>query len=162
MPQSSKTTPEYWDARAREVHNEHELVYNSAAHFAKNDSIARLLIREFVKKDMRVLDIGCGYGRFYEEIVRAGGDYTGIDFSAEMIKRAQTKYPDGKFLERSWLDHFDKYDVVFECICFSSFARTMKDFRMMMEQFSLPNDGICIMVEPTDIRVWSGIRNLFA
>ena len=52
------------------------------------------IYKKYVKKDDRILDIGCGYGRTLEELQNAGYNYLiGIDFSKEMIKLAKTKNP---------------------------------------------------------------------
>ncbi len=51
------------------------------------------LFKEYVGKDKKVVDIGCGYGRILKELFDNG--YTnllGIDFSNEMIKLAKEKY----------------------------------------------------------------------
>ena len=52
------------------------------------------IYKKYVKKDDRILDIGCGYGRTLEELQNAGyNNLIGIDFSKEMIKLAKTKNP---------------------------------------------------------------------
>ncbi len=48
-------------------------------------------------KEGKVLDLGCGNGRFSEFLKEA--DYTGVDNSPELIKEAKEKYPHLKFLE---------------------------------------------------------------
>lgn len=45
----------------------------------------------------RVLDLGCGTGYLTNEIKLHGGEVTGIDSSAEMIKKAQQTYPGVNF-----------------------------------------------------------------
>ncbi|MEZ5926760.1 MAG: methyltransferase domain-containing protein [Hyphomicrobiaceae bacterium] len=42
-------------------------------------------------KGKRVLDIGCGSGRYCVEIAKAGGLVTGIELSAEMLKMAEER-----------------------------------------------------------------------
>ncbi len=49
---------------------------------------------EFVKKEDRILDVGCGYGRTLDELYRCGyRDLTGIDFSEGMIARGKRQFP---------------------------------------------------------------------
>ena len=45
----------------------------------------------------KVLDVGCGIGRWAEKAVPACGYYYGIDFSENMIKTAKTRVPSGEF-----------------------------------------------------------------
>lgn len=46
--------------------------------------------KKSVKKEARVLDIGCGYGRTLNELLLNGySNLYGIDFSKEMIKRGK-------------------------------------------------------------------------
>ena len=52
------------------------------------------IYKKYVKKDSRILDIGCGYGRTLEELQNAGyNNLIGIDFSKEMIKIAHENNP---------------------------------------------------------------------
>lgn len=46
----------------------------------------------------RILDLGCGTGDLAHEIAAAGSEVIGMDFSTEMIGRAQTKYPEITFM----------------------------------------------------------------
>lgn len=49
---------------------------------------------EFVNKEDRILDVGCGYGRTLDELYRCGyRDLTGIDFSEGMIERGKRQFP---------------------------------------------------------------------
>lgn len=72
------------------------------------------LFRDFLKKDDKTLDLGCGNGRFFELIKKLGADYTGIDNSKKLIEIAKRKYPETNFLIGDALNlpfpknHFDK------------------------------------------------------
>ena len=56
------------------------------------------IYKKYVKKDSRILDIGCGYGRTLEELQNAGyNNLIGIDFSKEMIKIAHENNPNIDF-----------------------------------------------------------------
>ncbi len=70
----------------------------------------------FLKKDnAKVLEIGCGNGRDAEEITKWTNDYLGIDISVELIKLAQKKVPQGKFLvaDVSNFEFPENIDIVF-------------------------------------------------
>lgn len=51
-------------------------------------------MKTYIKENEKVLDLGCGTGRLYEIFKNKGVDYTGIDFSEELIKIAKEKYGD--------------------------------------------------------------------
>jgi SAM-dependent methyltransferase len=42
----------------------------------------------------RVLDLGCGEGRFTAELARAGAATVGVDVSQEALRRARARYPE--------------------------------------------------------------------
>lgn len=58
----------------------------------------KFLANDFIKAGDRVLDLGCGAGRFYEFLKDKNIEYTGLDNSEKFIKIAQEKYPQLKFL----------------------------------------------------------------
>ena len=53
------------------------------------------LLLQYITPGERVLDWGCGNGRFYEVFKEI--DYYGVDISEKMIGIAKTKYPKAKF-----------------------------------------------------------------
>lgn len=55
------------------------------------------IFTDLLKKGDRVLDVGCGNGRFYESI-NSVAEYVGIDLSEKLIQIAKKKHPDGNFL----------------------------------------------------------------
>ncbi len=48
---------------------------------------------------LNVLDLGCGHGWLSGLLAEAGANVTGIDGSAELLKRATQRYPEIAFLE---------------------------------------------------------------
>ena len=53
----------------------------------------------FVKKNAKVLDIGCGSnGRIIDETIKNNFEILGIDISAKMIRIVKEKYPNIKFI----------------------------------------------------------------
>lgn len=46
----------------------------------------------------RILDLGCGVGQLTAEIAARGAEVVGLDADAQMIDRAQEKYPDLTFM----------------------------------------------------------------
>ena len=47
-----------------------------------------------VRAGERVLDVGCGEGRFAAELARAGTEVVGIDVAAEPLRRARERHPE--------------------------------------------------------------------
>jgi demethylmenaquinone methyltransferase / 2-methoxy-6-polyprenyl-1,4-benzoquinol methylase len=54
----------------------------------------RATVRSVVEPGDRVLDAACGTGDLAIIAAKAGGDVTGLDFSARMLERARRKAPD--------------------------------------------------------------------
>lgn len=162
---NEKSTKEYWDDRVLESGGDPmALVYESPG-FQKTQEISETMIKQFVKKGDRILDVGCGYGRFYQAFKNAGAEYTGIDFSKEMIKLAREKHPDGIFILEDFNDRRNVegfYDVVFECICLSSIAsKDADDFGRNLARLVKKDTGILIMIEPQGVSAFNFGGNLF-
>jgi len=51
-----------------------------------------LFLKDYIKEGDKVLDIGCGSGRFYDFFQEKKVDYFGIDFSKKLIDIAKRKY----------------------------------------------------------------------
>ncbi len=67
---------------------------------------------DYAKKGEKILDLGCGNGRFSWYLKNA--EYTGADFSSQMIKEAVNRFPHHNFINCNALslpfsqNHFDK------------------------------------------------------
>ncbi len=57
----------------------------------------RFLFDNYLIEGDRVLDLGCGNGRYYETVKGKRVDYIGVDNSERLIKLAQRKNPGVKF-----------------------------------------------------------------
>lgn len=51
----------------------------------------------YTKHGSRVLDLGCGNGRFYKAIEDRKPDYLGVDNSLELIHHARANFPSARF-----------------------------------------------------------------
>ena len=56
--------------------------------------IAAILDNAGIREGMRVLDVACGTGVLFPDYRKRGAIVTGIDISPEMVKVAQSKFPD--------------------------------------------------------------------
>lgn len=55
-------------------------------------------------KDQNILDIGCGGGRTTEHLRKFSANYTGINYSTEMISCCKMQYPSLTFIQRDVRD----------------------------------------------------------
>lgn len=59
-------------------------------------------IKKHVKKEMNILDVGCGYGRILNELHNNGfKNLKGVDFSEAMLERGMRLYPYLKFVKNN-------------------------------------------------------------
>lgn len=75
-----------------------------------------LLVKKYVKKGDKILDVGCGNGRLYQSLQDLGVEYVGIDNCKELIFEARKKYKKAEFKIMDLLKLFfpkEKFDVVF-------------------------------------------------
>jgi trans-aconitate methyltransferase len=63
------------------------------------------------KPNEKIIDLGCGTGYLTNMIAEAGAEVTGIDNSAEMIRKAMSEYPEIDFREMSATDFDFKNSV---------------------------------------------------
>ena len=71
-------------------------------------------VAELIKSEKKILDIGVGWGDIVHILHERNldFDYTGIDFSEEIIKRLCDKYPENKFIKTTAGELNEKYDYI--------------------------------------------------
>jgi 2-polyprenyl-3-methyl-5-hydroxy-6-metoxy-1,4-benzoquinol methylase len=57
-------------------------------------ALRRRFLLDRVQAGDRVLDVGCGEGRFAAELARAGASVVGIDVAEEPLRRARVRHPE--------------------------------------------------------------------
>lgn len=96
---NGKNTQEFYNMRAKQI-NEMECPYTAVLLGDQNPEHAALwniyeqeniLPKLHITKESNVLDIGCGMGRWAEQVIPLCNYYCGVDFSAEMIKAAKER-----------------------------------------------------------------------
>ncbi len=107
---------EYWNDRTRRGIEKGDLDNMIFEDVRLGDYRQRVgaLLKALVKSEWKVLDICCGFGFHSQWFSKE--QYTGIDFSEEMIDLAKQKYPDKNFILGDVMKHaqIGKFDVVFE------------------------------------------------
>jgi ubiquinone/menaquinone biosynthesis C-methylase UbiE len=86
---ADKSTIDAYNKIAEEFHSR-----NSVTLYGKEYGI----YKELIGKGNKILEIGCGTGRDAEELIKLGFYYTGIDASEGMLKIAQEKVKEAKFI----------------------------------------------------------------
>lgn len=116
---------EYWSKRANYYNkDEFQSICAFGAPLQFNQLMDRIQKRCFLDllkqipdiKDKKVLEVGCGIGRWAEFLTKRGIDYTGIDISPKMVKVAKQRVLNGKFFVSSGetLDFEDEtFDLAF-------------------------------------------------
>lgn len=93
----------YWDAKAREnamfyIHSELDYSHTDPAEFwasgERNLEHTLALFGDRIGPDDRVLEIGCGMGRLTRPLAARAAHVTGVDVSAEMVRRARQALAD--------------------------------------------------------------------
>jgi len=94
----------YADYLIKKTENDYNTIatdFSNTRHSFWSDS---LFLLEYIKKNEKLLDLGCGNGRLYKMVQQLSLDYTGIDISSELIKTAKESFPETKFVVGSALD----------------------------------------------------------
>lgn len=68
--------------------------FSSTRSFLSNDLLE---LEEYREDGDKILDLGCGNGRFFEMLDGKNIEYTGADVSNELVKIARKKYPSTTF-----------------------------------------------------------------
>ncbi len=97
-----RDTKEYWEARVRSyLGTDAELASVTATglpvFFARyTDWLERRTLRKALRhlqNAVPLLEVGCGYGRWFELWGNKGRPFVGVDFAFSLVKRARAKYP---------------------------------------------------------------------
>jgi len=63
-----------------------------------------------------VLELGCGWGRGVEKLIKASENYTGLDKNAKLINKLSNKYPKYSFATANFPDLSDYKDNTFDFV----------------------------------------------
>ncbi len=97
----NNSTKEFWENRANNITNLQTVLLGSdktgIEQNTRNEH-EKLIVESVVKQiqNPRILDIGCGIGRWAENLINQFDYYTGVDFSEGFIDYASKKFSDNK------------------------------------------------------------------
>jgi len=105
---------------------------------------------EYIQEGNKVLDLGCGNGRFFGFLKEQSlvVDYIGVDFSSELLKIAKRRYPKQDFLEQdiTRLDINKRFDCV---VCIATLHhlpnKRQRETALKMIFEHLEDDGVLIL-----------------
>lgn len=119
---SAGNVAEFYDRRARNYSQEigyHTVLLGdqTPGYASKWDTFEKQKITPLLNlgRDKNVLDIGCGMGRWAEELAPKVNCYVGVDFSAEMVKLAKERcssYSNVSFYNNSFQNLFANKEVL--------------------------------------------------
>lgn len=129
---------EAYDAIAPSFDSSRKVLWNEFSGFA-----------ELLKPGQKVLDVGCGNGRLIDAFKGKKIDYSGIDQSGELLKRARRHHPEAVFFEMDMqtLDFPDKtFDALFSIASFHHLPGLKKRKQAVAEMRRvLKKDGLLVL-----------------
>ncbi len=112
--------------------------------------------RSLMSEGKDILEIGCGTGELLAALKPENGN--GIDFSHEMVKRAEAKFPDLTFKEMD--AHEIKINEKFDFIILSDLINDLWDVQLVFERLkSISNPSTRIIINFYS-RLWEPILNI--
>lgn len=97
----NNSTKEFWENRANNINNLQTVLLGSdktgIEQNTRNEhekSIVESVVKQI--QNPKILDIGCGIGRWAENLINQFDSYTGVDFSEGFIDYASKKFSDNK------------------------------------------------------------------
>jgi len=127
----------------------YDLLYQDKDYRKEIDFIDSLIKQHLQKKNLRVLDIGCGTGKHANYLAEKGYQVTGIDFSEEMIRIAKSNKngnTDFYVADATSFNLNKKFDIVLSLFHVVSYQSSNKDISSMFSNVSkhLNHNGLFI------------------
>lgn len=125
------------------------------------------ILRAFpkTKKKLKILDIGCGNGEFYEHIKNLRYEYCGLDSSKDMVKIATQRYPNIDLRVATAFSFSDtyknKFDVVMSSMVFPCFSSKEKMVKCLKESAKVLKKSGKIIIGTSHPNFDAYMRNYF-
>ncbi|MFQ6051135.1 MAG: class I SAM-dependent methyltransferase [Candidatus Hydrothermarchaeota archaeon] len=127
----------YYDFRANRYH---DLDAPSILGEVRKEGLyEHLKIMNVSKKD-RILDVGCGTGRFLRELSKISDFVCGLDFSAEMLNKVNSSC----FLVRGDAEYLPFKDNSFDVVNSAGLTAVFKSTKMIREMIRASNNLVII------------------
>ena len=132
----------YWSARLRRQGKNYVAYKNQASAFDKQSSVFWEAVSGYFPKGGRVLDFGCGVGRFAPVVANVVDQYDGVDLTEEALKYApEIENAQFTFLSEDLLPFADN---MFN----GAFALTVLQHIVADEDFSLWTSELARVIKP--------------
>lgn len=101
----------------------------------------------------KMLDVGCGWGRYVDRFIEKDMDYFGIDYSPEMIREAIRRNPEQRFQLTSYHDldlsfEPETFDALWACCIFGGEPKERLPQALAQLRRVLVPEGILALVMP--------------
>ena len=124
--------------------------------------IRKQIVQNYVKPDMKILDIGCGTGSLIIDAAKAGARTTGVDISTGMLAVAQKRIANNRMRDRITLHNAgvveidslfeeNSFDLIISTLVFSELYSEEKALALHQIKKLLKPDGtlvIAVEVQP--------------
>ena len=136
-----------WDKKVTEYMTEN---YCRSGWNENDRKLLKDIIETLMRREFKILDVGCGTGMYYRVLSKDNPDidYTGIDYSKDMIDKCKKlfprdKYPNTKFLVGDIfnLNLSETYDIV---ICSEVLSHLPTYMRPLQELFKVTSGYLII------------------
>ena len=123
---------------------------NFSSEIGKNDSAFMILnyLRKNIDIRKKILDAGCGEGRFSKYFIEKGADITSMDFSEEYVKLAKKNIRKGKFVLGS-VTNIPFPDNYFDYIFSVDVLQHVPELKKAISEFHrvLKKGGVLIIID---------------
>lgn len=112
---------------------------------------------EHIKKDHKILDIGCGTGRLALKAALKGAKVKGIDINSQMLEIARKRCKELTLLEKVDFvemgvaelnsESDNSFDVVISTLCFSELSDFEIDYALIEIRRILKQDGLLLIAD---------------
>jgi len=108
---------------------------------------------EFIKPEMRMLDLGCNVAKFYPAFTKLGVIYEGLDFSTKALEIAQKRYPEVTFhlMKAQEMNFKERFGIIFTNTFLQHTLLKTKEQILPRVWKALKRKGFFVIQEKSDV-----------